>query len=148
MRSIKTKSIKAGKREALFCLAKEHAHQMIAHALSQAPQECCGILAGAEGKVVKVYTATNIEKSPVRYNIDPSEILRVYKDIEEKGWELLGVYHSHTHTEAYPSPTDIQLAFWTDSLYFIISLQNPGQPVIRAFQIVDKKIKELPLKIL
>ncbi len=130
-----------------FCLAKQYANQMITHARSQAPLECCGILAGASGKVVKVYTTTNIEQSPVRYNIDPSEILRIHKDIKEKRWEFLGIYHSHTHTEAYPSPADIQLAFWPDSLYFIISLQNPDQPVIRAFLIEDKKVKEISLKI-
>ena len=133
--------------ETPFYLAKQYADQMIAHAHSQAPLECCGILAGANGRVIKVYPATNIEQSPVRYNIDPSEILRIHKDIEEKGWELLGIYHSHTHTEAYPSPSDIQLAFWSDSIYFIISLQNPKQLVIRAFLIEDKKVKEIPLKI-
>lgn len=135
------------KKETFFCLPKQHADQIITHARSQAPLECCGVIAGINGKVTKIYTATNIEQSPVRYNIAPREILDIYKKIEEKGWQLLGIYHSHTHSEAYPSPTDIKLAFWTDSLYLIISLQNAEQPVIRAFHIRDGTMKEIPLKI-
>ena len=131
----------------MFYLERRFSEEMVAHAREEAPNECCGILAGAEGKVAKLYRATNAEKSPVRYNIDPQELLHIFKEVEEKGWEFLGIYHSHTHTDAYPSLTDVKLAFWPDSLYFIISLKEPERPVIRAFRIVNDRIEEEELEI-
>lgn len=131
----------------MFCLEKRHADEMISHARSEEPNECCGILAGVDGRVTKLYRTTNAESSPVRYNIDPKELLMIYKEIEDKGWDLLGIYHSHTHTEAYPSATDVMLALWPESLCFIISLEDPGQAVIRAFQIIEGRISEQELKI-
>lgn len=131
----------------MFYLEKKYADEMIRHARSEAPNECCGILAGSNDRVTKLYRSTNAEGSPVRYNIDPQELLAIYKEIEDKDWELLGIYHSHTHTEAYPSATDVTLALWPESLYFIISLKDPGQVVIRAFQIIEGEISEPELRI-
>ena len=84
---------------------------MVYYAQEAVPNECCGIIAGANGKIMKLYPTTNAEHSPLRYRIDPKELLTIYKEIEDKEWDLLGIYHSHTHTEAYPSDTDIKLAF-------------------------------------
>lgn len=131
----------------MFQLPRKFAQEMIAHALEEVPNECCGIIAGSGGKPVKLYRGTNAAKSPFRYNLDPKDLFQIYKEIEEKGWELLGSYHSHTHTLAYPSPTDIELAFWPQALYFIISLENREQPVIRAFRILEGKIQEEELQI-
>jgi proteasome lid subunit RPN8/RPN11 len=64
------------------------------------------------------------------------------RELDQKGWELLGIYHSHTHTEAYPSKTDVELAFYPEALYFIVSLERPSEPVIRAFRINDANITE------
>ncbi len=132
----------------MFHLARHYAEEMIAHAREEAPNECCGILAGTAGQVQKLYRGINAEKSPVRYNIDPRQLLRIHQEIEALNWEILGIYHSHTHTEAYPSATDIQLAFWPDSLYFIVSLKQPAEPVIRAFTIREGKIEEEKMAIL
>ncbi len=121
---------------------------MIAHAREEAPNECCGILAGTAGQVQKLYRGINAEKSPVRYNIDPRQLLRIHQEIEALNWEILGIYHSHTHTEADPSATDIRVAFWPDSLYFIVSLKQPTEPVIRAFTIREGKIEEEKMTIL
>jgi len=131
----------------LFYLEKRHAEDIISHARSEVPNECCGILATTNGRVTKLYRATNAESSPARYNIDTKEMLTIYKDIEDKGWELGGIYHSHTNSNAYPSNTDVELALWPESLYFIISLKNPEQPVIRAFWIIEGKISEQELNI-
>jgi len=131
----------------MFHLEGYFLEEMVAHAREEAPNECCGILAGAEGKALKLYRATNAERSPVRYNIDPQELLHIFKEVDEKGWEFLGIYHSHIHTDAYPSATDVRLAFWPDSLYFIISLKEPECPVIRAFRIVEDRIEEEKLEI-
>jgi [CysO sulfur-carrier protein]-S-L-cysteine hydrolase len=132
-----------------FTLEKRYADRMVAHARAEAPNECCGILAGPakQRKVKKLYRGVNAEKSPVRYNIDPRQLLTIHEETEEKGWAILGIYHSHTHTEAFPSATDIRLAFWPDSTYLITSLKEPGKPAIRAFSIRDGQIEEKQLVI-
>jgi proteasome lid subunit RPN8/RPN11 len=127
--------------------------EMITHCELGKPNEACGILATAEGEVVKVFRMTNSAGSPVRYSLDPSEQFAVYKAIEEEGWELGGVFHSHTHTEAYPSPTDVRLAI-EDVPYVIVSLaENP--PEVRAFRIskanwTDEhgEVEEVPVTVL
>jgi proteasome lid subunit RPN8/RPN11 len=131
----------------MFYLEEKYAQEMIAHAKEEAPNECCGILAGKEGRIVHLYRAKNAANSPVRYNLDPKELLKITNEIEGNGWELLGIYHSHVNSEAYPSPIDIKLAFWSQALYFIISLKPP-EPVIRAFHIVEGKVKEEEVSII
>jgi proteasome lid subunit RPN8/RPN11 len=125
----------------IFSLEKNYADGMVAHARAEMPDECCGILAGVEGQVLKLYRTINAEHSPFRYNIEPRELFAIYQEIEKMGWNLLGIYHSHTHTEAYPSPVDIKYAYLPESLYFIISLSDPDRPVIRAFRIAQGKIR-------
>jgi len=115
---------------------------MIDHARREAPDECCGLMAGKSRKVLRVYPARNALKSPVRYSLDPKELYQLLQEIEKQGWELLGIYHSHSHTQAYPSATDIELAFWPDALYFIISLQDPTTPQVRAFYIRGGQVQE------
>ena len=127
----------------MFHLEKRYADELVSHAKAAAPNECCGILAGVEGRITKLYQATNTENSPVRYNLDPQELLRILKEIEANGWELLGIYHSHIHTEAYPSATDIELALWPEALYFIVSLKNPEEAIIRAFRIMAGEVEEV-----
>ena len=126
---------------------KRYADEVIAHAREEDPNECCGILAGLDGRITRLYRAANADKSPYRYNIDPKDLFRIWREIEDNSWEILGMYHSHTHTEAYPSPTDVSLAFWPDSYYFIVSLQDIQNPVIRAFRIVDGQITEEALQV-
>ena len=129
-------------------LARSFYDEIIAHARQDAPDECCGILAGdADGRIVQSHRATNIEHSPYRYNVDPKELLTIYNQIEERGWELSGIYHSHTSTEAYPSPTDVRLAGWPDASYLIVSLKD-AEPVLRAFRIIDGTVSEEPLRII
>ncbi len=127
----------------MFHLEKRYADELVSHAKAEAPNECCGILAGVEGTITKLYRARNTENSPLRYNLDPRELFRIVKEIEAKGWELLGIYHSHTHTEAYPSATDIELALWPEALYFIVSLENPEEATIRAFRIAAGQVEEV-----
>lgn len=131
----------------MFVLEKRYAEEMIAHAREESPNEACGLLAGKEERVVKLYRCTSIEKSPYRYVINPKEQLKIMREMDEKGWELLGIYHSHTFTAAYPSRTDVEMAFYPDALYFIVSLVDPKGPAIRAFRIADGKVSEEELKI-
>jgi [CysO sulfur-carrier protein]-S-L-cysteine hydrolase len=121
--------------------------ELVQHARDDLPNECCGILATGDGSAVKVFRATNAEASPVRYSLDPREQYQITMEIEDQGWELGAIYHSHTRSEAYPSQTDVNLAFYPDALYVIISLRNPDDPEIRAFRIADERIEEVGLTV-
>ncbi|HEY5640070.1 MAG TPA: M67 family metallopeptidase [Dehalococcoidia bacterium] len=118
---------------------------MIAHAREQFPKECCGMLAGVGGQPVKVVRATNSEDSEFRYRVDDRELLRFLRDCDDNGWDFLAVYHSHTRSEAYPSPTDVRLARnWPDPFYVLVSLEDEANPVVRAFRITEGEIGEVP----
>jgi len=116
--------------------------EMVAHAKAEAPIECCGIIAGQNGQAMKLYRCRNAEASPFRFLVDPQDLFQVFRECEEKGWEFLAIYHSHTATEAYPSPTDVRLASWPKSYYIVISLMDPDRPQVRAFRIEEGKITE------
>ncbi|HVL63647.1 MAG TPA: M67 family metallopeptidase [Actinomycetota bacterium] len=131
-------------------LPEELVDEMVEHCLAGRPNEACGLLAAAGGEIVKVFRMTNASASPVRYSLDAAEQLAAYKKIEAEGWELGGVYHSHTRTEAYPSPTDIRDAH-EDVPYVIVSLAH-DPPDVRAFRIVkeswmdeDGRVVEMPV---
>jgi proteasome lid subunit RPN8/RPN11 len=128
-------------------LSRSHVDEMIAHAREDDPNECCGIIAGNDGHATQLYRAINAEASPYRYSVDAKDLLRIYRDIEKKGWDVLAIYHSHTHTEAYPSPTDVRLAAWPDAYYVLVSLEDKERPVVRAFRIINETITEEELEI-
>jgi proteasome lid subunit RPN8/RPN11 len=133
--------------EAVLKLDRAYVDEIIAHAREDAPNECCGIIAGVDGRTEKLYRAVNAEASPFRYNVDPKDLLRIYRDIDGHGWDVLVIYHSHTHTEAYPSPTDVKLAAWPDARYLIVSLEDDANPVLRAFRIQDGQVTEEELEV-
>jgi [CysO sulfur-carrier protein]-S-L-cysteine hydrolase len=117
-------------------LSRDLVDEMVAHCEAGRPNEACGMLASENGRVVKVFRMTNAAASPMRYSLDPREQLAVYNTLEDKGWELGGVFHSHTHTAAYPSPTDLRLAS-EDVPYLIVSLAA-SPAVVRAFRIIKE----------
>ncbi len=116
--------------------------EMIAHAREDSPNECCGIIAGKEGRATKLFRAKNAEASPYRYNVEPKDLFRIFRECDENGWSFLAIYHSHTASEAFPSPTDVRLAFWPEAYYVLVSLQNAGKPTVRAFRILDGAVSE------
>ena len=120
--------------------------EMIAHARADAPNECCGIIAGKDGLPMRLYRALNAEASPYRYSVDAKDLLRIHRDADSNGWDFLVIYHSHTRTEAYPSPTDVRLATWPDAYYVLVSLMEEA-PVVRAFRIEDGAITEEPIEL-
>lgn len=128
------------------------ADEMVAHLLEERPNEGCGLVAGCQGTVSKVIRMSNAAGSPMRYALDPKEQFTAYRLIEDESLELSGVFHSHTHTEAYPSPTDVRLAS-EDVPYIIVSLaREPAD--IRAFRIIkatwddsEGEIVEVPVVI-
>jgi proteasome lid subunit RPN8/RPN11 len=119
---------------------------MIAHAREGLPNEACGLLAGPDGRAERVFRMQNADNSPMTYRLDSAEQLRVFNEIEDKGWEIAAIYHSHTHTEAYPSETDRRQAFYPDAHYILVSLAEPD-PVVRAYTIRDGQIEEQELKV-
>lgn len=116
--------------------------EIIGHAREDAPNECCGIIAGGNGRAVKLFRAENAEASPYRYSVDPKDLFRIYRECEANDWDFLAIYHSHTASEAYPSPTDVRLAFWPEAYYVLVSLQDAEKPVVRAFRILEGAISE------
>ena len=121
--------------------------EMIAHALDDDSIECCGVLAGTDGRFKKLFRMTNVENSPYRFSWDSKELIKVWNEMEDNGWEHRAVYHSHTHSEAYPSGTDVRLAAWPEAYYIIVSLMDKENPTVRAFRIVDGNISEEELQV-
>jgi len=130
-----------------FTIPRSMATELIEHAQAEYPKECCGILAGPPGDPQKLFRLTNTDPDPVmRYNADPRELKRVYDAVyEHDDWEILSIYHSHTHSPAFPSPTDVERAFHPDAVYVLVSLADRASPALRAFRILDGRIEELPV---
>ena len=120
--------------------------QIVAQAREEAPNECCGIIAAADGEAVAVHPARNAAASPLRYEMDGMEQYRIQTAIEDAGHELGAIYHSHTRTAPYPSQTDINLAFYPEALYVIVGVAGE-EPDIRAFRIVEGEVSEQPLEV-
>ena len=116
---------------------------MIAHARAGAPSEVCGVLAGDLGRVTHVYPVPNIDPDPRRYLMSPRELLRSMRAIDELRLDLLGFYHSHPSSPALPSETDLKLAFYPESCYVIVSLQEPERPDIRCFRLRAGRFEEV-----
>jgi len=121
-------------------------HQrLVAHCLDGLPLEACGLLGGdpATGWATECYPVENVAGSARIYTVDPKGHLRADRDAEAKGLELIGVFHSHTHTDAYPSPTDVTQAPDPGWHYVLVSLRD--EPVVRSYRIVDGNITEEPV---
>lgn len=119
---------------------------MIAHARDCFPEEACGLLAGhPDGRLTMAYPLTNIARSPVNYVIDPAEHFGALRHAESNGWELVGVFHSHTHSPAYPSSTDVALAVEPDWLYVLVGMERMDALSVRGFRIRDSQITETTL---
>ena len=117
--------------------------QIVGHAYDGLPDEACGLLGGdpATGRVSIFYPCRNAAASARVYTVDPRDHLRADRDAEGRGLEIVGVMHSHTHTEAYPSPTDVAQAPDPAWHYVIVSLKRDS-PVLRSYRIVDDSIAE------
>jgi len=131
--------------------------EMHIHAAATAPEECCGLLAGRDGAVTARFPISNLPSDDpavadlqvppdrrLRYVMDPKEQLAAFKTMRQTGVDLLAIYHSHPHSPAYPSATDIRLAFYSDVHFLIVSPID--RPTIRAFLIVDGQVTEAPIR--
>ena len=132
---------------AAMMVPRQMVEEMIAHAREEAPNECCGMIGGADGSATTVYRSINAEASPLRYSLDASDQFRIMQEMEKRGEELVGIYHSHTGSAAYPSQTDVNLAAYPDAVYVIVSLEDPQNPEVRGFWIRDGQIDEAELDV-
>ena len=123
-------------------IKKELFEQIVNHCKQEFPNEACGLLAGKDASVAKVYETINVDKSPESFFMDAKEQLKITKEIRNLGLEMLGIYHSHVKSEAYPSSHDLKMAFYPEASYAIITLKDMSNPGIRSFKIAEGKITE------
>jgi proteasome lid subunit RPN8/RPN11 len=120
--------------------------RILAHARRDFPNECCGVVAVRDGRAVAVYEATNVQASPLRFQVDPLEVLRIDNAIEADGNALGAIYHSHTRSEPYPSQTDVNFAAgWPGVEWIIVGLNRNGESTVRSFRIDDGRVEEVDL---
>jgi [CysO sulfur-carrier protein]-S-L-cysteine hydrolase len=120
--------------------------EMVAHARRDLPNECCGLIGGRGETATTVYPMRNEFESPLRYQLDSADNFRVNKEMTEAGEEVVGIYHSHTKTAAYPSQTDLNEAQpWPEPVYFIVSLADEDAPDVKGFHLRDLKIADVEL---
>src|SRR5580700_9673110 len=130
----------------MLSLPKTVHDQMVAHCLTGLPEEACGLLGGdlATGEAVTCYPTRNLAASAKLYTVDPKEHLRADRAAEEAGLSVIGVFHSHTHTDAYPSPTDVAQAPDPGWHYVLVSLRDT-HPVLRSYRILGESVDEEPV---
>jgi proteasome lid subunit RPN8/RPN11 len=130
----------------MLWLTGEVYERMVGHCLDGLPLEACGLLGGVAetGKASVCYPTANVAASARVYTVDPLQHLRADRDAERRGLEIIGVFHSHTHTDAYPSPTDVDQAPDPTWHYVVVSLRDTS-PVVRSYRIVEGKIAEEPV---
>jgi proteasome lid subunit RPN8/RPN11 len=129
-----------------FTLDRATWDALVEHAWSDFPYEVCGLLGVKPDGSIEHFRITNAERSMTYYVMEPKDLLRAMREIEDNEWDL-AIYHSHTHTQAYPSDTDIRLAQYPDATYLIVTLQDRDRPDIRGFSIIDGEVAEKAVEI-
>ena len=137
-------------------LKKTDLQRIIDHCTAGLPNESCGMLAGKDGTVEKVYCMKNAKPGPDYYEMEPEEQFRVMKDIRDADLQMIGLFHSHPTGQAYPSSVDVEQAYWPgtqlpnypDAVYVIVSLMDRSRPVARGFSIEEGKVTEVALNMI
>jgi [CysO sulfur-carrier protein]-S-L-cysteine hydrolase len=129
-------------------IAQSLIDEMVAHARDGLPNECCGMIGGRGEQATSVYRAENEFASPLRFGVASGDLFRItQKEMPARDEELIGIYHSHTKSAAYPSQTDVNEAAksWPDAVWIIVSLEDPGEPVVKAYWLKDLTIADVEL---
>jgi len=122
--------------------------EIVAHALEDRPNECCGMVSGSNGKATEVFRARNALASPFSFDMEPSDQFAIYTTIEDRDEEILAIYHSHTKSPAEPSQSDRNNArSWPDPIWLIVSLADPDAPVVRGWDMRDGEVAEVEMEI-
>ncbi len=119
-------------------ISKLHVDELIQHAEEESPNECCGILVGTLNSVSQVHKIINDAKSPYRYVMNSQQQLDVILDCDRNNLDMIAFYHSHTHSAAYPSDTDVRMAVqsgWLDIIYILVSLEDKSNPIVKSYLI-------------
>lgn len=132
----------------MLTIKKTDLQSIYEHCDSVYPNEACGILAGRDNRVQKVYTLVSEMPSPTFYQIDSKEHFRVIREMREAGIDLVSIYHSHPGGPAFPSATDVDLAYYPEAVYLIVSLMDRQNPVAKGYNIIKGEITEVPLNII
>ncbi|MEX1022478.1 MAG: M67 family metallopeptidase [Dehalococcoidia bacterium] len=132
--------------------------EMIAHAREDLPNEACGMVHGMDGEAITVHRVQNAAASPYRYEMDPLRMLKLERSREGTGESLYAIYHSHVASKAYPSPTDVRMAFFPPgeidqepmfpgTFYILVSLEH-DEPDVRAYRIArGGEVQEDPIEV-
>jgi proteasome lid subunit RPN8/RPN11 len=127
-------------------IAQSLIDEMVAHALADLPNECCGMVGGSDGEASVVIPVANAAASPLRFEMDPQGQYDALMAIERDGKELLAIYHSHTKSAAYPSQTDVnQAVSWPDAIWVIVSLEDAEAPDVKGYWLKDLKVADAEL---
>ena len=117
-------------------IASSVVDEVTAHATECQPRECCGVLLGAAGRITKAIRARNIAESSTRFLLDPKAHIEARRRAREEGLEVVGFYHSHPHSRAYPSETDLAEAAYPECVHLIVGFVE-GTPEVRLFTYAD-----------
>jgi [CysO sulfur-carrier protein]-S-L-cysteine hydrolase len=128
-------------------IARSMLERIVAQAREEAPNECCGIVGARDGSAVTLFPVRNAAASPLRYEMDPRDQLRVFEELDAAELDVGAIYHSHTRSDPLPSQTDINLAFYPDAVYLIVGVKDPEHDDVRAWRIVDGQVSEAPLEV-
>lgn len=131
------------------CLALRVGHweAMVAHVNRCLPEEACGLLAGPPGRVEALYPVENSLHSPVAYEMNPRAQVAAMVDLEAKGWDVVGIFHSHPSGPETPSQSDVVQAYYPDSIYVILSPTGAGAWKARGFRIRDGSVSEVGMSL-
>jgi len=128
-------------------VTKSIAGRLASESRVNAGAECCGLLAGRNGVITQAFPARNVAKDPKsNYEIAPVEIVRLMREFRAQGLEFLGIYHSHPNGDNVPSPRDIELAYYSEAIYFIVTPRPYATAPVRAFSIRDGQVAELEIE--
>ena len=128
-------------------IAGRHLDEIVAHSLEDRPNECCGMVSGRDGVATEVFRARNALASPFSFDMEPSDQIGIYTAIEDRGEEILAIYHSHTKSPAEPSQQDRnQAKLWPDPVWLICSLAE-AEPVVRGWDMRDGGVREVEIEV-
>ncbi|HHY38298.1 MAG TPA: M67 family metallopeptidase [Clostridia bacterium] len=128
-------------------IAKEDYREIVRDCIDASPYEACGLISGYRvdsGLTVvanRVYPARNLDGSATSYRVSPEDQIRIMLDMENEGFELVGIYHSHPDGRAYPSLTDVEQAFYPEAVYLIVGMKDGIE--VRGYHIENPRLAEV-----
>jgi proteasome lid subunit RPN8/RPN11 len=129
-------------------ISADRLQAIVDHAVADAPNECCGVVATRDGVATAVHRAENLAASPFRFEVDGPALFRLLEEIEAVGDELGAIYHSHTRSDPYPSQTDVNFAAgWPGVEWIIVGVSKQGETTVRSYVIDGGEIREEPVEV-